>query len=147
MTVTVDETAVPASYDVEVLQLAQAQKLESGSFMSASAVVGTGTLSIAVGTESFNIVIDSTNNSLDGIRDAINAAVDNKGVAATIVNGDSGSFLILSGENSGSDQSMIITQSGGDGGLNALEYDPPNSLNSLTESAARPGCSSSATDR
>lgn len=135
LTVVVDETALPASYEVEVLQLAQAQKLQSGAFADSDTVVGTGTLSIAVGTDSFNIIIDSTNNTLEGIRDAINDALDNKGVAATIVNADTGSHLILTGENTGSDQSMIITQSGGDGGLSALEYDPPNMLNSLTETA------------
>lgn len=134
--VSVDETALPASYSVEVLQLAQAQKLQSGSFLSASAVVGTGTLSIAVGADSFDIVIDGTNNTLEGIRDAINNALDNKGVAASIVNGDTGSYLLLNGDNTGSAQSMIITQSGGDGGLSALEYDPPNGLNSLTQTAA-----------
>ncbi len=135
LTVVVGETALPASYSVEVLQLAQAQKLDSAAFSDSAAVVGTGTLSIAVGTDSFGIVIDSSNNTLEGIRDAINDALDNKGVAATIVDGDAGSFLILSGQNTGSDQSMIITQSGGDGGLSALEYDPPNMLNSLTETA------------
>lgn len=133
VTASVDETAVPATYNIEVLQLAKTQKLESGSFASSDAVVGTGTLSIAVGSESFDIEIDDDNNTLEGIRDAINDAVDNKGVSATIVNGDTGSFLILTGDNTGSDQSMIITQTGGDGGLSALEYDPPNSLNSLTE--------------
>ena len=44
--------------------------------------------------------------------------------------------MILSGENTGVDQSMIITQSGGDGGLAALEYDPGNGLNALTEATA-----------
>ena len=135
LTVTVDTTALPATYGVEVLQLAQAQELQSGSFASSTAVVGTGTLSIKVGTDSFSIAIDSTNNTLKNIRDAINNAVDNTGVSATIVNGDTGSFLLLTGENTGSTQSMIVTQSGGDGGLSALEYDPPNMLNSLTETA------------
>ena len=135
-TVSVAETAVPASYDVEVVQLAQAQKLESGAFAGADAVVGTGTLTIAVGTETFSLTIDSENNTLEGIRDAINAAVDNKGVAATIVNGDSGSYLILAGENTGSDQSIVVTQSDGDGGLSVLEYDPANMLESLTERQA-----------
>ena len=136
LTVGVAETAVPASYAVEVVQLAQAQKLESGAFASADTVVGTGTLTIAVGTESFSLSIDSENNTLEGIRDAINAAVDNKGVAATIVNGDSGSYLILAGENTGSNQSIVVTQSDGDGGLSALEYDPANMLGSLTERQA-----------
>ena len=136
LTVSVAETAVPASYDVEVVQLAQAQKLESGAFAGADTVVGTGTLTIAVGTESFSLDIDGENNTLEGIRDAINAAVDNKGVAATIVNGDNGSYLILAGENTGSDQSIVVTQSDGDGGLSALEYDPANMLESLTERQA-----------
>ena len=136
LTVSVAETAVPASYDVEVVQLAQAQKLESGAFADADTVVGTGTLTIAVGTESFSLDIDGENNTLEGIRDAINAAVDNKGVAATIVNGDNGSYLILAGENTGSDQSIVVTQSDGDGGLSALEYDPANMLESLTERQA-----------
>ena len=135
LTATADETAVPASYDVEITQLAQAQRLESGSFASSSTVVGTGTLTIAVGAESFSLDIDSTNNTLAGIRDAINNAVDNKGVAATIVNSDTGSYLILTGENTGSAESMVVTQTGGDGGLSVLEYDPPNMLNSLTETA------------
>ena len=104
LTVSVDETAVPATYNIEVLQLAQTQKLESGSFASSTAVVGTGTLSIAVGSDSFDIVIDDDNNTLEGIRDAINDAVDNKGVSATIVNGDTGSFLILTGDNTGTRQ-------------------------------------------
>ncbi len=133
VTVSVGETAVPASYQVEVVQLAQAQKLESGAFGSAGAVVGTGTLTIAVGSESFSLTVDSENNTLEGIRDAINAAADNKGVAATIVNGDAGSYLVLAGENTGSDQSITVTQAGGDGGLSALEYDPANMLASLTE--------------
>ena len=136
VTVSVDESALPATYSVEVLQLAQAQRLQSGSFAGSDAVVGTGTLSIAVGTESFDVEIDDDNNTLADIRDAINNALDNTGVAATIVNGDTGSYLILAGENTGSDQSMTITQSGGDGGLSVLEYDPPNMLNSLTETAA-----------
>lgn len=136
LTVSVDETGVPASYDVEVVQLAQAQKLESGAFANADTAVGTGTLTIAVGTESFSLTIDDENNTLAGIRDTINAATDNTGVAATIVNGDAGSYLILAGENTGSDQSITVTQTGGDGGLSALEYDPANMLESLTESQA-----------
>ncbi len=135
-TVSADSDAVPAKYSVEVAQLAQAQKLTSGVFTDADTVVGTGTLQIAVGADTFGIVVDSENNTLAGIRDSINAAGDNPGVSASIVNADSGSYLILSGDNVGASNSMIVTQSGGDGGLAALEYDPPNLLTSLTESIA-----------
>ncbi len=135
-TVTLANTALPANYSVEVAQLAQAQKLTSGAFTDADTAIGTGTLTIAVGAASFDIEVTTEINTLAGIRDAINGAVNNSGVAATIVNADAGSYLILSGENTGAGNSMVITQTGGDGGLSALEYDPVNGLNSLSESIA-----------
>jgi len=134
--VSVAGNAVPASYSVEVVQIAQAQKLTSASFVNQDTAVGTGTLQIAVGANSFDVDITATNNTLAGIRDAINAAIDNQGVLASIVNADAGSFLILSGENTGLANAMTITQTGGDGGLASLEYDPGNGLNSLTQSIA-----------
>ncbi len=135
-TVEVSKTALPARYSVEVLQLAQAQRLNSDAFADEDAVVGTGTLSIAVGASAFDIEVTAENNSLAGIRDAINNAGNNAGVAATIVNADAGSYLILSGETTGVSNNIVITQTGGDGGLSSLEYDPANGLNSLTESIA-----------
>lgn len=135
-TAQVDGNAAPASYAIEVAQIATSQKLTSGSFTDSDAVVGTGTLILSVGGQSFGVAIDSSNNTLAGIRDAINQAVDNSGVAATIVNADSGSYLILSGEKTGAANSVIVTQTGGDGGLAALEYNPGVGLTSLTETIA-----------
>ena len=128
--------AQPASYSVDVLQLAQAQKLTSGAFTDSDTVVGTGTLSIGVGVLSMDLEITEENNSLTAIRDAINASSDNPGVAATIVNADSGSYLILTAEETGAASTITVNQSGGDGGLAALEYDPGNGLNALTETIA-----------
>ena len=48
-TATADANALPARYQVEVVQLATAQKLTSGAFTSSDAVVGTGTLLVGVG--------------------------------------------------------------------------------------------------
>ena len=135
-TVSAGTNALPASYSVEVVRTAEAQKLTSGAFTDSDAVVGTGTLTIAVGTSTMDLEIDDTNNTLAGVRDAINAATDNPGVAATIVNADSGSYLIMTGESTGAANSITITQAGGDGGLSSLEYDPVNGLNSMTESIA-----------
>lgn len=135
-TVSAGTNALPASYALEVVQLAQAQKLTSGAFASSAAVVGTGTLTLAVGAVSADIEITAENNTLAGIRDSINAASDNPGIAATIVNAASGSYLILTTEATGAAQTMTITQAGGDGGLSALQYDPGNGLASLTESIA-----------
>ncbi|MGI9309781.1 MAG: flagellar filament capping protein FliD, partial [Gammaproteobacteria bacterium] len=134
--VSVSESALPATYSVDVTQLAQTQKLTSGTFSDKDTVVGTGTLTITVGSAAFNIDVTAENNTLAGIRDSINGALDNTGVSATIVNADAGSYLILTGENTGAANSMTVTQAGGDGGLAALEYDPGAGLKSLTESIA-----------
>ena len=135
-TVSVSESALPARYSVEVAQLAQSQKLTSGTFADQDAVVGTGELTVTVGTETFIIDVTTENNTLAGIRDSINGALDNTGVSATIVNADAGSYLILTGDNTGAANNMTVTQTGGDGGLSALEYDPGAGLNSMTESIA-----------
>jgi len=133
-TVSAGTDALPANYSVEVVQLAQAQKLTSGAFTDSAALVGTGTLTVGVGAVTMDLEITSENNSLADIRDAINAATDNPGVSATIVNADSGSYLILTTQDSGAANTITVTQAGGDGGLSTLEYDPANSLMSLTES-------------
>ena len=135
-TVTAGSDALPARYSLEVVQLAQAQKLTSGAFADSDAVVGTGTLTLTVGALSADIEITAENNTLAGIRDAINSAIDNPGVAATIVNADSGSYLILTSESTGAANNITVTQAGGDGGLSALEYDPGMGVTSLTESIA-----------
>ena len=135
-TVSAGTNALPASYSLEVVQLAQAQKLTSGAFTDSDTVVGTGTLTLTVGTATADIEITAENNTLAGIRNAINSATDNPGVAATIVNADSGSYLILTGESTGAANDITVTQAGGDGGLSALEYDPGMGLTSLTESIA-----------
>jgi len=134
-TVSVDSKAVASSYAVEVAQLAQAQKLTSGAFADSDAVVGTGTLTIQVGVEGVALDINAENNTLAGIRDAINASPDNPGVAASIVNADSGSYLILTADKTGAANTIRVTQSDGDGGLAAIEYDPPTTA-ALTESIA-----------
>ncbi|MDH3532690.1 MAG: flagellar filament capping protein FliD [Gammaproteobacteria bacterium] len=134
-TVSADTNAVPSSFAIEVVQLAQAQKLTSGAFTDSDAVVGTGTLTIQMGIQGVAIDINAENNTLAGIRDAINASTGNPGIAASIVNADSGSYLILTADTTGAANTIKITQSGGDGGLSALEYDPPTST-SLTETIA-----------
>ncbi|MCH9695730.1 MAG: flagellar filament capping protein FliD [Gammaproteobacteria bacterium] len=135
-TVSAGTSALPSSYSLDVVQLAQAQKLTSGAFADSDAVVGTGTLTVAVGADTFDLEIDGTNNTLAGIRDSINASTDNPGVSATIVNADSGSYIIMTADDTGVANTITVTQTGGDGGLSALEYDPGNSLFSMTESIA-----------
>ncbi|TCS39193.1 flagellar hook-associated protein 2 [Paucimonas lemoignei] len=140
-------SATPGTYALEVAKLAQAQKLASAGQSSTSAAIGTGTITIDFGTisggsfdsvtgkytgasfasngaGSKTITIGSGDNSLAGIRDAINKA--GIGVTANIVNdgGTSPYRLVLSNAATGQANSMKISVTG-DAGLQALlNHDP-----------------------
>jgi flagellar hook-associated protein 2 len=125
-TATASSTAAAGTYDIEVLQVASAHQLKSKEFASgAGQVLGTGTLTIKVGTDTFQVAIDATHNTVAGIRDAINQATGNTDfVRATIINATDGAHLVLSGTATGEANAITVSQSGGNGGLAALEYNP-----------------------
>lgn len=84
LTATVGTGSAVGNFSVSVESLAQNHQQVSQGFAAQDAVVGTGSITIKVGAASFNpITIDSTNNTLTGIRDAINKA--NPGVTASII--------------------------------------------------------------
>ena len=72
-----DATAVIGNYDLEITQLAESHKLSSAGFTDSSTIVGTGDLTLSVGSDAFTLTIDDSNKTLAGIRDAINNASDN----------------------------------------------------------------------
>ena len=84
-----DSTAVPGVYSVQINNLATAQQTASQGFASASSVIPQGTLQLTLGNgTATTITIDSSNDTLQGLADAINNA--NAGVTATIINDGSG---------------------------------------------------------
>jgi flagellar hook-associated protein 2 len=132
-TATAGTTALPASYDVEVENLAQAQKLQSTAFASGTTAVGTGTLRITTGGQNFDITIDSTNNTVSGIASAINASAAGNSVVATVITGAGGAAtLTLTARTTGLANAITVTQSGGDGGLASLQY-PPSGTTGFSE--------------
>ncbi|HSC80658.1 MAG TPA: flagellar filament capping protein FliD [Chitinolyticbacter sp.] len=153
-TVSTAVNAQAGSYSLAVTQLAQAHKLKSQSFTSVNEPVGTGTMTIQFGTHDDNgttgtnaddtftvngdkgaltIEVDSTNNTLTGLRDAINAK--KAGVTATIVNDGSGYRLLLSSSDSGEANSLKISVDDDDtndtdtSGLSRFAYDPTATTN------------------
>ena len=129
LTATAGEGSVPISSDIEVTSLAQRHKLASKEFASGDSVVGTGLLNISVGVDSFSISINSNNNTLEGIRDAINENLNNTGVSASIITADDGSHLVLTSDDSGTANALAVTVTGdGDGndtddaGLSSLVF-------------------------
>jgi flagellar hook-associated protein 2 len=130
------------SHTLTVSQLADSQRTASSAFADTTSAIGTGTITIDVGTwnssySSFTpngtvgsktITIDSTNDSLSGIRDAINAA--GAGVTASIVNDGTGNRLVLTGSSTGSANGFRVSTSDSDGnnldasGLSQIAFDP-----------------------
>lgn len=109
-----DADTAPGRFDVEVQRLASAHKLATTGFADADASVGTGRLDIQVGDSQFSVEIGTEAQSLRGIRDAINAAADNTGVSATIVNVDDGSGgtvsrLLLTADETGEASRITVT--------------------------------------
>ncbi|MBQ0720119.1 MAG: flagellar filament capping protein FliD [Gammaproteobacteria bacterium] len=143
LSVSAGSAAVAGSYSVEVSALAKAHSLASGSYTATTDVVGEGTLSFRFGTtdytspdpgpEAYNgftlnadkaaatVTIDSTNNTLEGIRDAVNDA--DIGVNASIINDGSGFRLLFSSEDTGAENSLeIAVAESGAAGLSAFEF-------------------------
>jgi len=86
-------TADSFSATVEVTQLARAQTVYSAIVADKSAAIGQGTMTLTVGGVAKTITIGATNDSLDGLANAINAS--GAGVTASIVADDGGYRMIL----------------------------------------------------
>jgi len=122
-----DANAAPGTYSIKFFddpadptftpQLAQAHKIGSSAFAtSTTSTSASGNLTIAFtdhpDTPSFSVTVDGSNDTLEGVRDAINAASDNIGVTASIINVDSGSKLILTSDETGTNNKIYISETG-----------------------------------
>lgn len=112
LTAEASEGSIPISSDIEVLTLAQKNKLASTAFASGQSTVGNGQLDISVGAVTFSISIDDNSNTLEGIRNAINDNLDNAGVSASIITADDGSHLVLTANDGGTTSALSVTVTG-----------------------------------
>lgn len=159
LTATASSSAVAGTYALSVTQLAQSQKLATAGVVDTTAAIGSGastTLTLDFGTisgGSFNagsgtytgasfsanstkppvtIAIGSSNNTLAGIRDAINAA--GAGVTATIVNDGSATpnRLVLTSTDTGVANSIRISSSG-DAAIGSLMAHDPAGVQGMSQ--------------
>ena len=147
-TATANGQATNGISSVTVTQLAKAQKLAMAGVANTTDVIGTGTLTISFGkfteatttpvaaasftpnTAKTDITIDinSANNTLSGVRDAINAS--NSSVSASIVNDGTSNRLVITSKDTGEVNSLKISVVDADGnsqdaiGLSQMAYDP-----------------------
>ncbi|WP_283745302.1 flagellar filament capping protein FliD [Sideroxydans sp. CL21] len=156
---TASSIAKPGNYSLTIGQLAQAQNLVVAGQASATTAIGSGaatTLTFDFGTISGgtltngtytgasytsnggttkSVTIDSSNNTLSGIRDAINSA--NVGVTASIINDGSTSpyRLVLTSNTTGVANSMKISVAG-DATLSGLFSENPAGTQNLSQTSA-----------
>lgn len=111
-TISATGTAAVGSHTMKVSQLAQAHQSVSQGFSSFSAAIGTGTFRVSIGGEDHDITVGSSNNTLSGLRDAINNL--DADVTATIVN-DGGANpyrLVISSDESGTANAHTLSTIG-----------------------------------
>ncbi|HYG05659.1 MAG TPA: flagellar filament capping protein FliD [Stenotrophomonas sp.] len=135
-TASATSSASAGNYNVEVVRLAERQKLTSGAYAS-DAVVGDGTLTLKFGDDADDTldVTVAAGAKLSDVAAAINKAAGGKGVTASVVTADDGQHLVLSAADTGTDGAMTITASGGNGSLAALAY-PGSGGSGLTQTVA-----------
>ena len=147
------------SYAIDISQLAQAQSVIAKGQANTTTAIGSGKITIDFGKVSGGtldpvtgqysgatfdkdttrtakpITIDASNNTLGGIRDAINEA--NAGVSATIVNDGSGTpnRLVLTSTKTGETSAMRISVDG-DAALQSLLNNDPAGTQNLQQTAA-----------
>lgn len=146
--VSLNEDAPVGSYSFEVLDVAQSQSLSSGlpALSDPTNSIGKGTMTIDFGAwdpdappldftpnsdkDALVITIDDDNNSLNGLKDAINNA--DAGVNASIINDGSGYRLLITAESGFSNQlSISVAEDPMAPGLSGFEYN--ETTQNLTE--------------
>lgn len=135
LSVATTAAAQVGTYKVNVKQLAQGQILSSGTQLTATTRIGTGTAATVkldwgtLGDSGFKVdsassktlTIDSSNNTLDGIA----AALKQQGVDASVVKGDAGYSLQIKGKD-GAAQTLRISVTGDASLKAAIGFDPAN---------------------
>ena len=148
LSATADGRVGKGTFDLQVLALAHNHQVASQGFsVNDGAVFGSGTISLQVGNDNLReITIDSDNNSLSGIKDAINDA--NVGVTASLISDGttSNSYrLILNANKTGKDNEIQFTSNltGGTESFNfsSSTFDVPEivSFDDLTTTAVTLG--------
>jgi flagellar hook-associated protein 2 len=141
LTASASDTAVAGNYQVTVDVLAQAQQVKSSAFTASDEVVGTGTLTIQVGTNTaVEVTIDEDNDTLAGIVQAINDS--DADVTAGVINDGTNYYLTLASKETGASNTISLTMADADLvnndalGLSKIYSDPATQAMSQTQAAA-----------
>ncbi len=148
VSVTTSASAATGNYSVSVSKLAAAQSTVSPNFASNSALVGSGTLHIDIGSwDSGQTAFTAANASaagtdiqvtatdtLDTLAQKINSAA--AGIGASVVNDANGARLVFAASKTGTANGFRVTATGTDATLSSLAYNPPGGTTATTQSQA-----------
>ncbi len=108
VSVTASSHSTIATYQVESLQLAQAHTLVANqSYSSPSATISSGTLNITIAGNTHSIVVDASNNTLEGLQKIINNS--DHGITASIIHNGGSYQIMFSSKESGSASEISIS--------------------------------------
>lgn len=119
----------PGSYEIKVISKTVAHKLQSAEAAAPTLTtpLGTGTLTFTIDGESFDVVVDGDNNTIEGLAEAVRVAGAGKGVGATVIQTDLGFVLSLTATEAGTAGAIKIVQTAGGASLQDFIYDPVGS--------------------
>lgn len=110
VTASADSSAEAGTSAVIVDTLAKATILKSGTFTSATAAIGTGTLTLTIDGTATDVMIDGANNTLTGLKNAINGS--GAAVTASIINAGTSAIpdyrLLVQSKNTGTANAVTI---------------------------------------
>ncbi|OED41061.1 hypothetical protein ACH42_14995 [Endozoicomonas sp. (ex Bugula neritina AB1)] len=119
--VEVDDDAVPNTYKMEIEQLATQHKVQAMSTVDPAdpdgeplpAEVPVGEYTLGVGDEQFTFEIEAGKNSFTEVADQINEDSNNPGITASVMNDGTNSYLTLTANESGVDNRIELSKTGG----------------------------------
>lgn len=116
-------TGSPASgvYDLTIAKRAKSHTVASAPQVSQYSTLGTGVMTLNVGGSEKEITIDENNNTLAGIKNAINTS--GAAVNASIINDGTGYRLVLSGKETGKSNDITVSVTDNESGDDASGLD------------------------
>ena len=117
LTVAASSDAANGNFALTVNQLATAEQRASQGFESENSLIGTGDITFRVGTrDATTVTIDESNNTLQGLADAINAATNDVSASIVFDQQSDSSRLLLTSTQTGEENTISIDSNltGGD---------------------------------
>ncbi|SEB03498.1 flagellar filament capping protein FliD [Paraburkholderia sartisoli] len=112
ITATTTTGAVAGNYTINVTKVATANKISSQAFTS-SDTIGSGTLTIGLGSTGTMSLNVTSGQSLSDIASAINTSSNNPGVSASVITASDGQHLVIQSTATGAANTVSVTAGSG----------------------------------